>query len=1042
MVNVLANLVQFVVKNYHQRIIVGEIMREIERIDIKDLSKDSSGPRAISHFLCEIAERCPDEMMPCIPNLLSFLDQDSYPMRNATLVIIGIVVSNVLSKDTLTFSEKKQRDELLDKLENHILDINSFTRGRALQVWSRLFMERKVPLKRLNPLIEEVVGRLQDKSTYVRKNAVQLLNSFLKYNPLADKLNSYILRDVYNREKDYLDHLIEAKFNFDCNENEISKESEEKMRSWSKIESHLILFHQSNPDLANIDKETESEEFNIDHFLEQSKHWLEKENYEEAIKTYYLMKNNFPNHEIFDQDLQSEEPAQNEEEDDDNWKEIPKMTATFKKIFFDNSLNRTKNDISEGCLNEELEKMVQTSSNNTQRARNKMGLSELSHLSHDTLKGLIQKQQILINYISDLIKISDQIKISIPLVCSLLHSKNIQDVQEAIEFFVTAYKFGLKNEAYIGIRKMIVLIFSSEAAKKSAVIEAYKKLFIDISKSDKLSDYDKAVIVVKNLMENLSGASFEEVISLQELLKELMILKDIDKFTLRFLWEKYTLKSCETSEKESRLAIHLISMIASSNHNLIRDNLDILIVTGLGDRSVYDLELVRLTCIALNKSIINQGSIVTTETPYRLPKNHNLFIKLSDILVSSLPKLELKNWFSMSDEAVKVIFNLAENPDSICESIIYRILKYFLEFKSANDTCSSQSSEQNGDKGSDDSTDNEVASCTDLTNDNKKVPSKDSRIDSLILSRFISLIGSISLNLLVHLEVNIFTEMKTRNVIKEEKKNHKCNSSATKVSIKRKKTKSNKSNNEEDILGVSESGTTEDAEAQLISDICNNDILEVGKKSENLLAKLSKLVIKIATNPAEYPDPMLRATASLALAKSMTISERFCSTHLRVLFTILSKSKEPIIRSNTIIGIGDLCVRFPNRLDPWTPNLYQALRDPCVAVRTYALKVLSRLILSDMIKVKEQISEIAKLIVDSQEELSSFAKLFFTQLSKKQNAIYNVIPDIISNLSDLKVGIKDTEFRQVMKFMFELIDKERHTIGLVEKLCQRFRVTT
>lgn len=155
----------------------------------------------------------------------------------------------------------------------------------------------------------------------------------------------------------------------------------------------------------------------------------------------------------------------------------------------------------------------------------------------------------------------------------------------------------------------------------------------------------------------------------------------------------------------------------------------------------------------------------------------------------------------------------------------------------------------------------------------------------------------------------------------------------------------------------------------------------------------------------------------------------------------MTKSPEPVIRANTVIALGDLCVRFPNILDQWSGYMFQRLRDEDVGVKKCALKVLARLILSDMVKVKGYISEIAVLIVDNDDVLSSSSRLFFTELGKKQNAIYNVLPDLISHLSDKKDGLNEEDFRTVIKFCFDLIDKDRQTVCLVEKLCQRFRAT-
>ena len=43
-------------------------------------------------------------------------------------------------------------------------------------------------------------------------------------------------------------------------------------------------------------------------------------------------------------------------------------------------------------------------------------------------------------------------------------------------------------------------------------------------------------------------------------------------------------------------------------------------------------------------------------------------------------------------------------------------------------------------------------------------------------------------------------------------------------------------------------------------------------------------------------------------------------------------------------------------------------------------------------------------IVDSVDKIAGLAKLFFAELSKKGNTLYNVMPDIVSRLSDSEKG--------------------------------------
>ena len=50
---------------------------------------------------------------------------------------------------------------------------------------------------------------------------------------------------------------------------------------------------------------------------------------------------------------------------------------------------------------------------------------------------------------------------------------------EAIEFFVTAYEFGVSNSME-GIRRMMVLVFAKEPGIKEAVVAAYKRLYLNV----------------------------------------------------------------------------------------------------------------------------------------------------------------------------------------------------------------------------------------------------------------------------------------------------------------------------------------------------------------------------------------------------------------------------------------------------------------------------------------------------------------------------------------------------------------------------------
>ena len=86
----------------------------------------------------------------------------------------------------------------------------------------------------------------------------------------------------------------------------------------------------------------------------------------------------------------------------------------------------------------------------------------------------LNKQQFFVNYLKDSVRFAGEINKALPVVCKLLGSKQVTDVLEAIQFFVSAWEFGVLN-AMIGVRQMLSLIFSREQTVQTAVVHAYKR---------------------------------------------------------------------------------------------------------------------------------------------------------------------------------------------------------------------------------------------------------------------------------------------------------------------------------------------------------------------------------------------------------------------------------------------------------------------------------------------------------------------------------------------------------------------------------------
>ena len=168
--------------------------------------------------------------------------------------------------------------------------------------------------------------------------------------------------------------------------------------------------------------------------------------------------------------------------------------------------------------------------------------------------------------------------------------------------------------------------------------------------------------------------------ALEELLKHLMQTGDINTDHTQVLFERFTQKIPETTDHESRIAVHLIGMLGSADRRLILDNMDTLIQVGLCSRS-QDTRLVEQTCIALQKVSIEKPKAEDSVHSYRLDKGHKMFLELNRILIDGLANLEDTYYVPMSEEALKVIYKLAENPDVLCEDILRDMMRYVLTFE-------------------------------------------------------------------------------------------------------------------------------------------------------------------------------------------------------------------------------------------------------------------------------------------------------------------------------------------------------------------------
>lgn len=604
-------------------------------------------------------------------------------------------------------------------------------------------------------------------------------------------------------------------------------------------------------------------------------------------------------------------------------------------------------------------------------------------------KDELVKQEMLVQYLQDAYSFSQKITEAIGIISKMMYENTATVVQEVIEFFVMVFQFGVP-QAVFGVRHMLPLIWSKEPGVREAVLNAYRQLYLN-PKGD--SARAKAQALIQNLSLLLVDASVGTIQCLEEILCEFVQKDELRPAVTQLLWERATEKApCSPLERCS--SVMLLGMMARGKPEIVGSNLDTLVSIGLEEKFPQDYRLAQQVCHAIaNISDRRKPSLGKRYPPFRLPQEHRLFERLREMVTKGFVHPD-PLWVPFKEVAVTLIYQLAEGPEGICAQILQG--------------CAKQAQEKLEEKNP-------------TQEDLQDTPT----LPAFLLMNLLSLAGDVALQQLVHLEQAVSGELCRRRVLREEQE-HKTRNP------KEKNTGSETTMEEEmGLVGA----TADDTEAELIRSICEMELLD----GRQILAAFVPLVLKVCNNPGLYSNPELSVAASLALGKFCMISATFCDSQLRLLFTMLEKSSLPIVRSNLMVATGDLAIRFPNLVDPWTPHLYARLRDPAQQVRKTAGLVMTLLILKDMVKVKGQVSEMAVLLIDPAPHIAALAKNFFSELSHKGNAIYNLLPDIISRLSDPAGGVEEEPFHTIMKQLLSYITKDKQTETLVEKLCQRFR---
>ncbi|KAF3013087.1 hypothetical protein G7054_g6330 [Neopestalotiopsis clavispora] len=646
----------------------------------------------------------------------------------------------------------------------------------------------------------------------------------------------------------------------------------------------------------------------------------------------------------------------------------------------------------------------------------------------------IEKLTLTKRYYSDALKFIDVLHDSTSTVCQLLGSRNKSEVIEAMDYFEVCNAYNVEDNM-IGIRRMLRLIWTkgnSDEGKgvQTHLIDCYKRLFFEAP--DHFTLNDAAVYVARNMISLTSGTTPAELTSLEQLLATMMKGGMISDLVITKLWEVYGYHKREISRSQRRGAIIVLGMLATANPEIVVGEMETMLRTGLGSHGRNDLQLAKFTCIALRRlNPVGRQAKESTVKFNRLPNDHAVLSRLAAI--TDVPS-DSKDWYGVAEQAINAIYALAKHPDALCGEIIRHKTRAVFAPKSASrpvsrDTDATSTSPLADAQGLTVAL-NEPTQTVNRTPSEQ--PAEPKQKAAIALSQLLFVVGHVAIKQIVHLEL-CELDFKRR---KQEKE--KLASSEPAAEAPAPKTKGRKSKtpapaqedegDELDLIG----GTTEDDFTEAMAHIRERELL-FGPQS--LLANFGPMVAEICSRSDIYKDKGLQAAATLALAKLMCVSSEYCEEHLPLLITIMERSPDPTVRSNVVIALGDMAVCFNHLIDENTDFLYRRLADTDLSVKRTCLMTLTFLILAGQVKVKGQLGEMAKCLEDSDKRIADLARMFFSELSTKDNAVYNHFVDMFSLLS--AGDLEEDSFKRVIKFLLGFVEKDKHARQLADKLAAR-----
>jgi condensin complex subunit 1 len=388
-------------------------------------------------------------------------------------------------------------DALLDVLEERVRDSSSYTRAAVLRAWCSLCERGALPHARILAAAKLGAARLRDKSALVRRAAVQLLGALLERNPYTGSLEP----EPYSARCAVLEEQLAA--------------LPQPPLLTAEESAALAELEGSSGDAATVDAATDADgDADGDVVADESSS---------------------------EQDSAAEDDSDSSSDDDEAGS--PSSKTQLKKA---KKANKAAASTTATTTATEEQEEGQLSPEAAARA---VVLRELTYC-----RGALAFIEVYEGSSSSGSAATATVSGGAAAqMCSMLQSRSVSDVTEALRFFVKARAFSLPCAA-AGVRKSLALIWHAEPSVRDEVTKAFVEVFItpataaaaaagtaaaaddDDHEAEDASASSAALRVAHNLVVLVAQSSLAELASLEEVVGGLVKNGTLSPAVFEQLW--------------------------------------------------------------------------------------------------------------------------------------------------------------------------------------------------------------------------------------------------------------------------------------------------------------------------------------------------------------------------------------------------------------------------------------------------------------------------------------------------------------------------